>query len=268
MGTTRKQTGAPWSRTRLLATLGAVVAVGLTVVTAGVVAVVSLLMGGSEQPNANPGTEGSPTTAEELLAQPMVSVAPSAMLPAEPDLHADPPRMVVPTAAAVGSLDVPTGFPQTAEGALGQLAAIDGSVLESMDLSHARDVYQQWSEPTAMGFAQWPVAHQVKGFLKAAENGSAKPTTTSVDLTPAGALLKGSTADGEHVVCVLYRVTITDRAQARFAYAHCEQMGWRQDRWVIASPRPAAEPPKVWPGTADFARAGWSRWVQAGEHDG
>ena len=59
------------------------------------------------------------------------------------------PTITVPAATTVGPADVPTGFARTPQGAVGQLAAIDTTVLSGMSIAHTEAVHAAWALPGA-----------------------------------------------------------------------------------------------------------------------
>src|SRR5690606_25719935 len=69
---------------------------------------------------------------DEIAAEPMLTVPERAALPAE-TISTQAPVIKIPAGTGVnGPAFVRTGFPQTPEGAIGQLAQIDLAVLKSM----------------------------------------------------------------------------------------------------------------------------------------
>ena len=82
----------------------------------------------------------------------MAAVAASAATVGHPRPRGRRPRITVPAATTVGPADVPTGFPRTPQGAVGQLAAIDTTVLTAMSIAHTRAVHR------GVGAARCPTA--------------------------------------------------------------------------------------------------------------
>ena len=68
------------------------------------------------------------------------------------------------------------------------------------------------------------------------------------------------------MACVLLDVRATITVEARMGYGYCEQMQWREGRWMIAPGASPAPAPSTWPGSEVSVRAGWRTLVAgAGE---
>ena len=267
-----RDTSGVWDRRRLLLTLAGVASAAVLLV-AGLVYAVVWGVGSASARDARPSTgpvrvDGD--TAEQrrdaIAAAPMTAVAASAARSGTP-APVPGPTITVPAATTVGPADVPTGFPPTPQGALGQLAAIDTTVLTSMSIAHTGAVHQQWALPGAPGVEQWAMTGNVQAFLAA----SGSPTLDDISVvtaTPVAGQIKGT--DGEHwtLACVLLDVRATITASARIGYGHCERMQWHDDeqggRWMIAPGAQPAQAPSTWPGSQAAVDAGWSTWVDAG----
>lgn len=264
-----------WDRRRLLLTLTGVASAAVLLVAGLVYAVVwgvgsatAGASGGGDGPGIGP-VQVDGDTAEQrrdaIAAAPMTSVAASAARSGTPVSVAGP-TITVPSATSVGPADVPTGFPQTPQGALGQLAAIDTTVLTSMSIAHTGAVHQEWALPGAPGVEEWVMTGNVQAFLAA----SGSPTLDDISVvtaTPVAGQVKGT--DGEHwtVACVLLDVRATITASARIGYGHCERMQWHADeqggRWMIAPGAQPARAPSTWPGSQAAVDSGWATWVDA-----
>ena len=166
----------------------------------------------------------------------------------------------------MGPADVPTGFPPTPQGALGQLAAIDTTVLTAMSIEHTGAVHQAWALPGAPGVEQWAMTGNVQAFLAA----SGSPTLDDISVVtvaPVAGQVKGTDGDDWTVACVLLDVRATITAFARIGYGHCERMQWHDDgqggRWMIAPGAQPALAPSTWPGSQAAVDAGWATWADA-----
>lgn len=199
---------------------------------------------------------------DELAAAPMYAATEEDYLPQEPS-RVPAETITVPVATDTGPVQVATGFPQTPEGAVGQLAAITTTVISTMDIRHANEVYDAWAEPGGVGGSDWLLTYIVQQFLADTSAQTAKPATTTVVATPKAAMVKAVDGPDWVVVCVLIHVRATMTETAEIAYGHCERMTWDGDRWVIAAGDPAALAPSTWPGTDVAHQAGW-REIQAG----
>ena len=221
-------------------------------------------------PAPGPVHAGGGTTEQRrdaIASAPMPTVAASAATSGTP-APVIGPTITVPAATTVGPAQVPTGFPRTAAGALGQLAAIDTTVLSGMSIAHAGTVHESWALPGAPPAARWVMTGNVQAFL-AASGAPALDTVTVVTATPVAGQVKGTDGDHWALACVLLDVHATITESARIGYGHCERMQWHgsdQDgRWMIAPGAQPARAPSTWPGSQAAIDAGWATWVQEGQ---
>lgn len=255
---------AGWGKRRLLAIVVAVV----LVVVSGLVGLV-YAVGGAV---ASSGTSGHGAAVavdtlpsgrarqDAIAAEPMLRVSPQDSRGGTP--AASPaPTIVVPTATSLGPAEVPTGFDRTPEGAVGQLAAIATTVLQSMSIEQVRAVYAQWSAPDAPAVDKWALMEAVEAFLASDAGRHVDEPGTSVVTVPVAAQVKGSDGDDWVVACVLLDVTVTVVTEARAAYGHCERLQWIDDRWLTAPGEPPSPAPSTWPGTELATAAGWRTWT-------
>jgi len=266
---TRRQTEAiPWSRNRLLAMLAGI-GVGVCVLLAGLaIAVWSVVVDPAPIPAAN-AVAGSAVPAvsvrDRIAAAPMASVDPDAAFSPDP-ATAEIPQILIPVATVeAGPAGVPTGFPHTPQGAVGQLAAIEKTVLESMSLPVARDIHQSWVEPGGPAVETWELTRDVESFLAAGrQGGQTKDVTTLVSATPAGAMVKGVDGPDWTLACVLMDVQVAIRTEARMGYGFCSRMQWNptEGRWLVAAGSPPAAAPSTWPGSRAAVAAGWLSWAE------
>jgi hypothetical protein len=198
-------------------------------------------------------------TREAIAARPMLATTPADGRPGRAATRT-PGTITVPAATATDPLGVPTGFPRTEAGALGQLAAWATTVLGQLSGEYAEDVYSAWARSGGVGPQAWRLTRDVRTFVEAAGS------RALLAATPVGAQVKG--ADGEDwlVGCVLLQLqtfagTGAPGAEASIAYGYCERLTWDTDRWVIAPGAEPAEPPHTWPGTERAVQAGWRTWV-------
>jgi hypothetical protein len=109
---------------------------------------------------------GGVTVRDEIAAAPMLPVSTADATGGTPALGTLP-TIDIPLVDQIGAEGIPTGYPQTGEGAVGQLGEILISVLGAMDLTHAQRVQQTWFEdPTSSG-GSWPVLSLIQSFLTA-----------------------------------------------------------------------------------------------------
>ncbi|MCC2592539.1 hypothetical protein LKO27_03780 [Tessaracoccus sp. OS52] len=197
---------------------------------------------------------------DRIAEQPMPQVSPEDATGGTPAL-VPAAAMTLPPPTVLGPAGIPAGFPNTAEGAIAQLAQILVSALGRMDLEHAREVREAWFEdPDSDGV--WPVMLLVQRFLEEAGMPLGLEAPATLTVAPVGAQVKGSDGPDWTVACVLLDVTYTHVQTARMAYGHCERMAWTGGRWVVAEGSHPPPAPSTWPGT-DLAReAGWLTWVE------
>lgn len=264
-----------WDRRRLLLTLSAV-AVAALVMVAGLGYALYLALstaGASTSAGETQVVESSVVVGAGLTGlarRDAIAAAPMLAVPAEAGRSGTPaahpaPGIEIPAAGEVGPVDVPTGYPRTPQGALGQLAAITVSVLQSMSIEHTRAVHEAWSMPGAPPVEEWELMRSVQAFLGSAAGPYADSPSTAVALTPAAAQVKGVDGDDWTLACVLFDVQARVVTTARVAYGHCERMQWSEPegRWVIAVGAAPARAPSTWPGTQIASEAGWLTWVPA-----
>lgn len=252
-----------WGRRRLLA----VVVATVLVVVSGLVGFVSAVHGAVASGRApddaavtDAALPSGPARRDGIAAAPMLQVSPQESRSGTP--AASPgPTIVVPAATSLGPVEVPTGFDRTSEGAVGQLAALATTVLQSMSIQQVRAVYEQWSAPGAPVVDEWALMAAVQAFLASESGRHVDEPGTAVVTVPVAAQVKGADGDDWVVACVLLDVTVTVVTEARAAYGHCERLQWADDRWVIAPGEAPAPAPSTWPDTALAAAAGWRAWT-------
>ncbi|MCP2097508.1 hypothetical protein LV78_005498 [Actinosynnema pretiosum] len=170
------------------------------------------------------------------------------------------PAITVPTPSATTGQWIPGGFPDTPEGALGQLKALDETVTASADPQVYAHGFRELAEPGApnpgttgwaslltslRSRAQLPVTGPVAGL-------SARYQVTHGQI-------KGATSQGRYVVvCVLgqFSAGINGRLVSA-GVGDCQAMRWNGTRWQIASGALPATAPSAWPGSADAVKAGY-----------
>lgn len=256
---------AAWSRQRLamVLTIGAVVAI--TMIAGLGIALVQAFTATKGVPDAPPAKANSAATDRrgKIAAEPMATVPQDAGFTPDPALT---PAALVEIPVALngrGPAGVPTGFPQTPEGAVAQLAAIERTVLEAMSLPVTREVHDAWTLPGAPGYEEWEMAANVQAFLRSGhQGGQSKDSTTVVTATPAMAMVKGTDGPDWVVACVLLDIQVSIRTEARMGYGHCSRMQWADARWQIAPGAAPAKAPSAWPGSVAAVAAGWLTWQE------
>ncbi|PWJ23267.1 hypothetical protein ATK17_3760 [Branchiibius hedensis] len=263
-----------WDRRRLLLVLGAVIAAGVALVFglgfAIYFAFASATSGGSDATGATPGPQAAHGPAsgqahrDAVAAEPMLKVDPGAAQPAPPAAVAAA-NINIPGSTTQGPAGIPSGFPHTPEGAIGQLAAIEQVVLQSMSIQQANTIHANWTLPGAPGIAQWPLTQNVQAFLGSAQMGGTLDPTSTVVVTPVGAQVKGTDGPDWVLACVLVKVHATITQDAQMGYGYCERMQWHSGRWMIAPGATPAPAPSTWPGSDISNKAGWKTWPTGGD---
>jgi hypothetical protein len=222
----------------------------------------------------------SPTLRDQLASRPLPAVPESASHPSAVSLADPGAPWLLPAATRTGPAGVPTGFPQTPQGAMAQLAAIDTAALSSASLAGARAVITGWAAPGGPTTSNWSVIRATATLLSETDL-SGGTHQLAVLPTPLMGLIKGSlranpagiaggVGSGQPVFvvpCVDFELDVTVTSTARGAAADCQRMVWTTDtdgsagsgdtagaggaggRWLIGpGPEPAAGP-SVWPDT-------------------
>lgn len=205
---------------------------------------------------------------DQLSAAPMLAATPEDSRQGTP--AATPgPFVRVPTATRTGPAAVPTGFTHTPAGAVGQLAAIEATVLQGMSIPQTNQVHQQWTLPGATDVAHWPLTLNVQRFLATARQGQTKDPTVTVTTIPVAGQVKGTDGPDWVLACALLDVRAVIKTDSRMAYGYCERMQWAGSadggRWMIAPGTSPATAPSTWPGTDLAIAAGWRTWTGPGE---
>ncbi|HET7477096.1 MAG TPA: hypothetical protein VFJ97_13875 [Dermatophilaceae bacterium] len=279
MSRARITVDSTWGRARLLATLAAgTVAALLFAAGLGLALFYGLRSTGRDAPTHLVATTvqaagTGPAHRDQVAARPMLQASAEDARGSVPAAVAGP-FIHVPPATGSGPARVPTGFPRTPEGAVGQLAAIETTVLQGMSIPQANQVYQAWALPGGVGVAGWVLTKNVQNFLAGAGQGQTKDPVVAVTATPAAGQVKGSDGADWVLACVLLDVRATITTQARIAYGYCERMQWHAGsgagddaatsgggRWMLAPGDAAAPAPSTWPGTDLAVKAGWRDWV-------
>lgn len=259
-----------WDRRRVLLVLGMALAGGVALLVGLVCAVYFAVASAKSDGRANTATQRHADAGvtgradrDAIAAAPMLNVDANAARPAPP-AAVPAPMITVPGSTTLGPAGVPSGFPHTPGGAIGQLAAIEQVVLQSMSVQVANIIHANWAMPAARGVAQWPLTQNVQSFLGGARMGSTMDPTSTVVVTLAGAQIKGVDGPDWVLACVLVKVRATITQDAQMGYGYCERMQWHSSRWMIAPGAVPAAAPSTWPGGALSNKAGWRTWAGGG----
>jgi|GEM_PF-335576 len=236
---------------------------------------------GVDQQTGQPDSPAdSPTLRDQLARRPLPAVPESASHPSAVSLADPGAPWLLPAATRTGPAGVPTGFTQTPQGAMAQLAAIDTAALSSASLAGARAVITGWAAPGGPTTSSWSVIRAIAALLSETDlsGGTGQlavlPTPLmglikgSLSANPAGTAGSGGSGQPVFVVpCVDFELDVTVASTARGATADCQRMVWTTNRgdsggsggtgsaggvggrWLIGpGPEPAAGP-SVWPDT-------------------
>lgn len=206
---------------------------------------------------------------DAIAAAPMTTEPEDAAYPSTPAVQqAD--NIDIPASTTTGIAGVATGFPQTPQGAVGQLGAILSATLEQMSIPAATQIYNAWALPGGVGANNWPEMQGVAQFLTAVNGTDVMPRGYSVSDVPAAAIVKGTDGSSWTLACVLTQFTATGEKTQSAGIAFCDRMQWTTDpgvpgvggRWEIAPGSAPAAAPSTWPGSAAAVSAGWLTWAQ------
>lgn len=259
----RRTTGrlaAPWSprRLRLLLLSGAAMSVLAVAVLVWTVVQVVVRDGGSDSDESSPEAGDQPveeTTAGLSAARP----GPLSTL--------EQGRIGLPAATELGPGGVPTGFPDSPEGALAQLAAIDQTALAGASLPAAQVIAKEWIAPGGPDANDWSVVRALDEMLTASgQPGAGSDLRLTVEPTMGafrndGTLTASADDPSAPIACVDFVVSLTTSSTDQIAAADCQRMTRTGSRWVIATGPEEPAPASLWPGSAESVEAGWS-WLE------
>ena len=230
-------------------------------------------------PGENMQTQSAQAAEDALAARAMPTVDQAASQPGPGSTRDPGTPIVLPNPVSTGPAVVPTGFPQTAAGALAQMAAIDATALQSGSLEGARAVITVWALPGGPTASSWSGVAALAQFFDAAGLSGGGAAQLALTLTPLMGLIKGSVGPDFVVPCVDFEADATLSATARVAIADCERMVWTtnptgpatdagadaapgsvapvQGRWMIGAGAEPADPPSVWPDTDTAIAVGY-----------
>ena len=253
-----------WSRRRAQAALLGSLALLVAIIVGTALRVAT----GPETPDPHahrPRTGALVDPADQLAAAPLPSAGLDQALPG-PLTTALTPPIQLPTASALGPAGVAAGYPQTAAGALAQLAAIDIAALGSGSITRAQQIIAAWAGPGGPTPESWSGVRAVAALLSGAGLSADGDPRLSVQVTAPMGLIKGSIGTDFVVPCLdlLVTVTLGGHRQAA-AVADCQRMVWRTGRWVIGAGAEPATAPSVWPGTQAAVEAGYAPLLPAAE---
>lgn len=209
----------------------------------------------------DPGAGGWDVAAETTLATaPMLTLPDSAALPHTLSTVIGGPPLHLPAPGQTAGRVVAAGFPDTAEGAVAQLAALTETGLAGGDPAGYALAYRSVALPGAPPPETTPLYTGMAGVRAAAQLPAtgAAPSLVFSYRTLEG-LIKGSTDGGQYtVVCVLGELTAGINGQSVSGGAgDCQALRYTLGQWWISPGAAAARSPLAWPGTAEAAAAGY-----------
>ncbi len=231
--------------------------------------------GVGEGPGPGPASGAAPSTGGEwdlageaaLAATPMPGVAAAAASPQVIGTRSAGAAITIPAAISHGPL-VEEGFPPTAEGAIGQLAALDTVELTDLNPQTYAAAYRSISLPGAPDPADTPLGSEVAQLYGRVSVAASDPVPIFSRWQLAGAQIKGSTDGGAYVVaCVLGELQAAAHNNAAAGVGDCQALRYVTDlaagslvsggQWRLAPGPAAAAAPDTWPGSDAFAEAGY-----------
>lgn len=265
------QDSAGGSRRRALLTLAGAAVLVLALLVGVVVSVTSMFTsegsvssgpGTSTAPAPAGASVGSGPEAEAALARrPMLDLPIEAVSPRTLSTRtAGPPITLPQPSQVVGSL-VATGFDDSEEGALAQLAELTKTGLTGGDPQTWARAYASVAEPGAVRPEQTRVYRDLVDLRRGANMRETGPLQSGMTIswTPTSAMVKGSTDDGAYTVaCVLGEFVADNKGRVVNAgWGNCLPMRRVGDQWRVASGPTAAPAPSAWPGSDEAVAAGW-----------
>lgn len=255
----------------------------LLIITGAVVLVLALLVGvvvsltsmfGEDEPSSTyqsppaptgPGAGGStgggsgPEAEAALARAPMLDVPDQAALPHTLSMRSAGPPITLPAPQQVSGVLVPTGFPDTEQGAIAQVVELTRVGFTGADPQVWAQAYDSMAEPGAAPAAQTPASQDLVAFRRAANMPRTGATRARITWDPTSALVKGSTDDGSYVVACVLGELVTDYKGrvATGGLGNCLPMRRVGDQWLVASGPRAWVAPATWPGSDEAVAVGY-----------
>lgn len=219
-------------------------------------------------PGAAGGTgAGSGPEAEAALARtPMLDIPAQAAMPHTLSTRSAGPPITLPQPEQVSGVLVPTGFPDSEEGAIAQAVELARVGMAGADPQVWAQAYNSLAEPGAAEPTRTPAARNLVGLRRAANMRETGPLRADMTIswTPTSAMVKGSTDDGSYVVaCVLGELVADNKGRVVTAgWGTCLPMRRVDDQWRVASGPAAADAPAAWPGSDEAVAAGYREIIR------
>lgn len=252
------------------------VLIGLGVLAVVVLVVLGLSLGGlfssptpgpgagDPDPATTPPPGAAPMTGPQaeiaLARQPMLQLPTSAAMPHTLSARSAGPALSIPSPAQVSGGLVATGFPDTPEGALGQVVELTRAGMAGGDPVVWGRAYASLAEPGAAAAEQTPVSQDLVALRRAANMAPTGPREgMTISWNPTSAQVKGTAADERYTVaCVLGELVVDYRGRVvTSGWGNCLPIRRVGDQWRVASGPPAWVAPSAWPGSNEAVAAGW-----------
>jgi hypothetical protein len=201
-----------------------------------------------------------------LATRPMPYSRPQAAQPQTLAPRSGRPALRLP-APTVTTSWIATGFPDTPEGALAQLAALDEQGMRGGDPQVYGRAYAELSAPNAPAAAASRLSNYLVDIRSRAHLPASGPVPElSFSYQPTHGLIKGVLDGGRYaVVCVLGQFTADFQGRDVDAgTGDCQAMRYLPDptsptggTWRISPGAPAASAADAWPGSQDSINAGY-----------
>lgn len=210
------------------------------------------------------GAAGDADEETSLATRPMVRLPAQAAQPRALTTQTAGPAISVPPPSDNTGRWIPGGFPNTPEGALGQLKVLNEIALAAADPRVYARAYRELSlpgapDPGSTGLSSLLTSLRSRAELPAA--GSVSGLAATYEVTHGQ--VKGTTTGGTYaVVCVLGQFSVNYQGQVVAAgVGDCQAMRWTGSAWRIAPGALAAAAPSAWPGSADAVKAGYRELI-------
>lgn len=200
------------------------------------------------------------TDERTLAARSMLALPAEAAQPQPLTAATAGPSIGLPPATQTAGRFIPGGFPDTPDGALAQLKALDETTLTGGDPQVYAAGYRQLSAPDAPNpdsTGLYSLLTSMRSRAGIAATGPVAGLTFSYQVS--AAQVKGTLDAGHYaVVCVLGQVSTGFSGQiTTLGIGDCQAMTWTGSQWRIAPGVLAAPAPCAWPGSAPAVNAGY-----------
>ena len=211
-------------------------------------------------PAAPGGAGGEAATENELAARPMLQLPAQAAQPQVMTTQSAGAAITLPRPTLIAGRWVPDGFPDTPEGALAQLKALNENGMSGGDPQVYARAYRDLSLPGAPDPGSTGLSAVLRSFRShagLAATGTMAGLEVSYQVTHG--LVKGRADAGRYtVVCVLGELSVGYQGRTASAgVGDCQAMRWTVTGWRISPGALAAPASSAWPGSADAVKAGY-----------